>query len=113
VRTLQRQVQDLSRQLDQARLQTSRPGLENGIAPPSALVAASPAWVDAAKWRRLASGMGELEVIATLGTPTSTREVNGARELFYAVDIGPAAFLAGSVLMRDHKVVEVRIPTLK
>jgi hypothetical protein len=113
VRTLQRQVQDLSRQVDQSRLQSSRPAVESGISPPSPLVAAAPAWVDAAKWQRLKSGMGEFEVFAILGTPTSTREVNGVRELFYAVDIGSSAFLAGSVQIRDHKVVEVKIPTLK
>src|SRR3954469_11965698 len=76
VRTLQREMQDLSRQLGQARLQITRPGPENGISPPSPLVAASPAWVDAAKWKQLKSGMGELEVMSTLGTPTTTREVN-------------------------------------
>ena len=113
VRTLQRDLQNLSRQIEQMRLQTTRPVLESGVAPPAPLMAGAPPWVDAAKWKQLKTGMSELEVIGTLGVPTSTREANGTRELLYAIDIGPTAFLAGGVVIRDRVVVEVRTPKLQ
>ena len=113
VRTLQRDLQSVSRQIEQMRLQTTRPGLDTSVAPPALLIAAAPSWVDAGKWKQLKTGMSELEVIGTLGVPTSTRETNGTRELLYAIEIGPTAFLAGSVVFRDRQVVEVRTPKLQ
>jgi hypothetical protein len=111
VRNLQREVQNLSRQIDQLRLQTTRPSAD-GRLPPTPVTDTS-GWLDASKWKKLRPGMSELEVITTLGAPTSTRERDGAQELLYAMEIGSAAFLGGSVLLRDHKVVEVQAPTLK
>jgi hypothetical protein len=115
VRTLQRDLQNLSRQIEQVRLQTTRPGADGRPPPPAPALAAadSPAWLDAAKWQRLRSGMSELEVISALGPPSSIREQSGTRELLYAMEIGSSAFLGGSVRLRDRAVVEVRIPTLK
>lgn len=113
VRTLQRDLQNLSRQVDQLRLQTTRPNADGRLPPPPPPVADTSGWLDAAKWKKLRPGMSELEVITALGVPTSTRERDGARELFYAMEIGTAAFLGGSVVLRDRKVVEVRVPTLK
>ena len=112
VRNLQREVQNLARQLDQVRLQTTRPGTDVRPPPPPPVIDAS-GWLDAAKWKKLRPGMSELEVISTLGPPTSTRERDGARELFYAMEIGSSAFLGGSVVLRDRKVVEVQAPVLK
>ena len=57
--------------------------------------------------------MGELEVIQLLGPPTSMRDENGARVLFYAMEIGPSGFLSGSVVVRDRTVAEVRKPELQ
>jgi hypothetical protein len=111
VRTLQREVQNLSRQIDQLRLQTTRPSADGRLPPPP--VTDSSGWLDAAKWKKLRPGMSELDVISTLGTPTSTRERDGAHEMLYATEIGSSAFLGGSVLLRDRKVVEVQVPTLK
>jgi hypothetical protein len=72
-----------------------------------------PRWVDPALWKRLRTGMSELDVISTLGPPTSMRDEDGARVLFYAMEIGPADFLGGSVKLRDRSVVEVRQPSLQ
>ncbi len=115
VRTLRTELQNLSRQIEQLRLQNTRPDVD-GRPPPPALALdtpSAPAWLDAAKWQRLRTGMSELEVITALGAPSSIREQNGTRELLYAMEIGSSAFLSGSVRLRDRAVVEVRIPTLK
>jgi hypothetical protein len=113
VRNLQREVQNLARQIDQLRLQTTRPGSDGRLPPPPPVIVDSSGWLDAAKWKKLRPGMNELEVISTLGPPTSIRERDGARELLYAMEIGTSAFLGGSVVLRDRKVVEVQVPTLK
>lgn len=52
-------------------------------------------------------------MIASLGPPTSMREENGARVLYYAREIGAAGFLGGSVVLRNRAVAEVRAPTLQ
>ncbi len=113
VRALQRDMLALTRQIQQLQLQTSRPGTGDRAPPPPAPIDTGTGWVDAAKWRRVRTGMSELDVIGLLGPPTSTREENGTRELLYAMEIGTSAFLAGSVLMRDRAVIEVRVPALK
>lgn len=113
VRNLQREVQNLARQIDQLRLQTTRPGSDGRLPPPRPVITDTSGWLDAAKWKKVRPGMNELEVISALGPPTSIRERDGARELLYAMEIGTSAFLGGSVLLRDRKVVEVQVPTLK
>ncbi|HEX6398073.1 MAG TPA: hypothetical protein VFZ95_11660 [Steroidobacteraceae bacterium] len=113
VRNLQRDVQNLSRQIDQLRLQTTRPGSDGRPPPPPPTVTDTSGWLDAAKWKKVRPGMSELEVISLLGVPTSTRERDGARELLYAMEIGTEAFLGGSVVLRDRKVADVQMPTLK
>jgi hypothetical protein len=114
VRHLHRQVQTLSRRVDEL----SRPGRHvdraRAARPASApLSPASDEWLSAARWQRLRPGMGELEVIEALGPPTSMREENGARVLFYAMELGASGFLSGSVTMRNRVVEEVRIPSLQ
>ncbi|HEY1229895.1 MAG TPA: hypothetical protein VGF26_21490, partial [Ramlibacter sp.] len=84
VRTLQRDFQNLSRQIDQLRLQTTRPGSEGRAPPPPPPLTDTSGWLDAAKWKKLRPGMSELDVISLLGAPTSTREREGAHELLYA-----------------------------
>ncbi len=113
VRNLQRQVMMLSRQVDEMR---TRPGTVAPAERPAAAaesVADPSQWLDAAKWKRLRPGMSELEVMGTLGPPTSMREENGARVLYYALEIGSSGYLGGSVTMRDRVVVEVREPALR
>ena len=113
VRNLQRQVQALSRQMDELRTRPDRlepqPAARSGAALPADL----PRWVDASLWRRLRSGMSELEVISALGPPTSMREESGASVLLYAMEIGSTGFLGGSVKLRQRTVVEVLPPTLQ
>ena len=112
VRNLQRQVQALSRQLDELRTRPQRPTAP--ALPASESKAADPGkWMDAAKWRRVRPGMSEFEVIELLGAPTSMREEGGTRVLLYAMEIGDSGFLGGSVTLRDRKVSEVRQPVLQ
>ena len=117
VRNLQRQVQTLSRQVDELRTQPDRlaPGSFPPVraAPAAASAASLPRWVDAALWRRLRTGMSEIEVIGTLGPPNSMRDEEGTRVLLYAMEVGSTGFLGGSVKFRQRVVVEVLQPTLQ
>jgi len=112
VRNLQRQMQSLTWQVDQLRTPTSPPAtLPPAVRAP--VSGALPRWVDASKWRQLRRGMSELDVIASLGPPTSMRDEEGGRTLLYAMEIGDNGFLGGSVKMRDRAVVEVHQPVLQ
>lgn len=115
VRNLDRQVQTLTRQLDELKQQSARAGDRSSAAPraPTSAAASSTAWLEAARWDRVRPGMGELEVIEILGPPTSMRQDGDARVLLYAMEIGSAGFLSGSVELRDRKVSEVLKPSLK
>lgn len=110
VRRLQQQVQTMSRRIDQLeRPVPSTPAQQ----PRAAAPAPSPdAWIDAGKWKKLRVGMSELEVVSLLGPPTSMRDADGARVLFYALEIGASGFLGGSVKFRDRAVAEVQQPVL-
>ena len=112
VRNLHRQVDQLSRQVDRLATRPDRPRAA-GAAAERPAAADSTQWLDAARWKKIAPGMSELDVIATLGPPTSMRAADGARQLFYALEIGASGFLGGSVVVRDRVVVEVRSPTLQ
>lgn len=115
VRNLERQVQTLTRQLDELKQQSARVGERSSTAPRSSATpaATSGEWLEAARWNRVRSGMGELEVINILGPPTSMRQEGEVRVLLYAMEIGSAGFLSGSVQLRDRKVSEVSKPTLR
>jgi len=114
VRNLQRQVQVLSRQMDELRTRpvrlASKPATGTAVATSAADL---PQWVDSSRWRAIRNGMSELEVIGSLGAPTSVREEDGASVLLYAMEIGASGFLGGSVKLRQHAVVEVIRPTLQ
>jgi hypothetical protein len=115
VRNLQRQVQALTRQVDELRTRPDR--LPRAVSTPDDSSGKSgtglPQWVDARRWRQLRPGMSELEVISSLGPPNTIRDEDGARVLFYAMEIGPSRFLGGSVKLRQRAVVEVLSPTLQ
>jgi hypothetical protein len=117
IRNLQRQVQVLTRQVDELRTRPSRPdALSSRAAPANARDMTSedlPRWVDAALWRNLRPGMSELAVISSLGPPNSMREEEGVRVLLYAMEIGASGFLGGSVKLRERAVVEVVAPALQ
>jgi hypothetical protein len=57
--------------------------------------------------------MSELDVIGELGPPTSMRGAAAQRVLLYAIELGPSAFLAGSVTLRDGAVVAIEMPVLR
>ena len=115
VRNLQRQVQTLTREMNELRTRPERLDVKANAtgAAPAAVSEDLPRWVDASRWRRLRAGMSEIEVIGSLGAPTSMREEGGARVLLYAMEIGGSGFLGGSVMLRERAVVEVKTPTLQ
>jgi hypothetical protein len=111
VRNLQRQVMTLTRRVDDVTTRADRLAAPRNSA--SVPVVSSTAWIDAGKWRRLRTGMSELDVIGLLGPPTGMREVEGSRVLFYALEIGSSGFLGGSVKFRDRAVAEIQQPVLQ
>lgn len=115
VRNLERQVQDLSRQLAELQQRDSRSDDQRVPAPRPAAQPPSSQWLDATNWNRVRAGMSELEVISTLGPPTSLRGADdgGSRTLIYAMEIGSSGFLSGSVQLKDRRVTEVQKPVLK
>ena len=112
VRNLHRQVDQLSRQVEDLRTRPDRPR-SPGAAPAMAAPVMSTQWVDAGLWKKIRPGMSELEVVGTLGPPTTMREEGGTRTLLYALEIGSSGFLGGSVVFHDRAVVDVRQPTLQ
>jgi hypothetical protein len=116
VRNLEREVQTLTRQLDELKQQSSR-AVDHGapLTRPSMAPAAasSTAWLEAARWARIRTGMSELEVIDILGPPTTMRQEGDARVLLYAMEIGSSGFLGGNVEFRDRAVTAVNKPVLK
>jgi hypothetical protein len=116
VRNLERQVQTLTRQLDEQRQQLSRSG-DRGLpathASSAPAGASSTAWLEAARWNRVRTGMSELEVIDVLGPPASTRQEGDTRVLLYAMEIGSSGFLGGNVEFRDGAVSAINKPVLR
>lgn len=85
-----------------------------GAATPPPGPNALPSWTNSADWDRIRPGMPELDVIHILGVPNTLRDAgNGRMTIFYAVEIGTARFLSGTVTLADHRVVEVQKPTLR
>lgn len=111
VRNLERQVQTLTRQLDELRQRDRTPSAPRAAAAPAA--SNSTSWLEAARWERVRVGMSELEVINVLGPPTSMRQEGGARVLLYAMEIGASGFLSGNVELRDRAVSAINKPVLK
>ena len=115
VRRLEQQVRDLSREVADLRRQSGAPSVSAPREQEPVASTSSPLWLQAKNWQRLRVGMSELEVVAALGPPTSTRPAaDGAgRILFYALEIDSGSFLGGSVELRDRRVVEINTPVLK
>jgi hypothetical protein len=122
VRQLESEVQRLQRELDaqSRRLQMLEQAAR--IVPPlvpsapvSAAENSSPAWLVATIWDRIKPGMKAQDVIAILGRPTSARYTDDGkiRVLFYAMEIGATALLAGNIRVDDTGVVEINRPVLK
>ena len=115
VRKLEQQVRDLSRQIAELRRDATWSDLTPAPATrEQAATSGPPQWLNANNWQRLRIGMTELQVIDTLGPPTSMRsDAENTRTLFYALEIGTGNFLSGSVQLRDREVVEISTPVLK
>jgi len=111
IRDLKRNVQTLTRQIEELRRMPASPGVRRD--PLAASTPTSTAWIDLAKWNRLRPGMNEMEVISALGPPTTMRDADGAKVLRYALEIGSGGFLTGSVTLRDRVVVDIRKPELQ
>jgi hypothetical protein len=111
IRDLKRQVQTLTRQIEELRRLPASPGVRRAPSSPTAV--ASTAWVDLPKWNQLRPGMTEMDVLSALGPPTTMRDENGAKVLRYALEISSGGFLSGSVTLRDRVVVEVQKPQLQ
>jgi outer membrane murein-binding lipoprotein Lpp len=116
VLNLQREVSALSQQLDELRRQIAltdkQPAVSLGSTASSPLAPANKLWLDAARWKQVKAGMGELDVIGLLGPPASTRVENQVRLLLYGMEIG-GGFLAGNVALRDRVVIKVEVPVLR
>jgi hypothetical protein len=113
VRDLQRQLQALSRLIDSRNAAPPAAVSARSAAPAVATQVSTAPWVDAAKWRKLQPGMGELEVLSILGSPTAMRAEGNDRVLLYALEIGASGFLGGSVRLRERSVVSVQQPVLQ
>jgi hypothetical protein len=114
IRRLQLQMQEQARQIEALRARLVQPNVlpDARQSSPSSSTP-STTWIDASKWMQVMPGMSELEVIALLGPPTSMRSEGAQRVLLYAMEIGAAGFLGGSVTLRERSVVEVQVPQLK
>jgi len=112
IRDLKRQVQTLTRQIEELRRLPASPSAGREL-PLSPNASASTTWVDLSRWNRLRPGMSEMEVLSSLGPPTTMRDENGAKVLRYALEISSGGFLSGSVTLRDRVVVDVRKPSLQ
>ncbi len=117
MRTLQREVSMQSERINRLESSARMPGA--GSAPPVTVAPraadSSPAWLVNTNWDKLRTGMKELDVIALLGRPTSVRTDENAktRTMFYALELGPNAFLTGHVTFGDAGVAEINRPTLR
>ena len=117
VRRLAREIGSLTRRLD---------ALEPGLRPltaaaetpvvgrPSSMTNRSAAWMTISNWDRVKPGMTPTQVVEILGPPNTVRDArDGTRTLFYAVELGPTAILAGNVRSNEQGVVEVTKPVLR
>ena len=122
---LEQQVLELERKVDELSRDLASLQQRNGMATAAKVSDPRPAtndgatdaikWLSVAKWKRVHVGMSELDVIDALGPPTTLRgsSVAGASTLFYALELGPGAFLSGSVRFEKRAVVEVDPPVLR
>ncbi len=113
IRTLEREVRELSRRVDQ--LQQPQMPAERTPGMTRRSTAPDPsAWIAPEKWDRVRSGMTAQQVILVLGTPVSMRtDDEGVQTLFYTLPIGDGGFLTGTIRLRDDQVLDVQKPVLK
>jgi hypothetical protein len=108
---LHRLLREYDRRIDQLEQQRFRaPTQLPGRAPPG-----SDKWLTPANWDKVRPGMSEQQVLEVLGYPTSVRqtETDGAKTLFYTMQVGPSGFLSGRVVIAGDAVREVERPVLR
>lgn len=116
IRTLQREVRELARRVDQLQqARSAAPAPSSGTRLTTAPDPDPSAWIAPEKWDRIHPGMSAQEVILVLGTPVSMRSEGSpaTRTLFYTLPIGDGGFLTGTVRLQDDKVLDVQRPALK
>ncbi len=116
IRSLERQVRELTRRVDQLQQAQGTPaGPASGIRLATAPDPDPSAWIAPEKWDRIRAGMTAQQVILVLGTPVSMRSEGNpsTQTLFYTLPIGDGGFLTGTVRLRDDEVLEVQRPVLK
>lgn len=116
VRTLEREVRELTRRLDQLQQAQRAPAAPPGVTRRTTAPDPDPsAWLAPEKWDKVTPGMTAQQVILVLGTPVSLRpgDAPGSQTLFYTLPIGDTGFLTGTVRLQGDKVAEVRRPELR
>jgi hypothetical protein len=113
VQQLRRELMAQSRRIDELERLAGRGGIRETAVTAVPVSPVLPPWLVAANWERVRTGMSEAEVRQALGTPTSVREGAAGKVFFYALEVAPEAFLAGSVEIADGKVAEVKKPVLR
>lgn len=116
VRDLKRQVEQLSQRIEQLERSPATPATD-GTATPNHLRPATPnaPWYSLENWQKVHLGTTEDEARTILGTPTTVRDTQtpGERQLFYARELKADSFLSGYLKVKDHRVTEIQVPTLK
>jgi outer membrane murein-binding lipoprotein Lpp len=116
VRTLEREVRELTRRLDQLQQAQRAPAAPPGVTRRTTAPDPDPsAWLTPEKWDKVTPGMTAQQVILVLGTPVSLRpgDAPGSQTLFYTLPIGDTGFLTGTVRLQGDRVAEVRRPELR
>ena len=116
VRTLEREVRELSRRLDQVQQPPRAAAPGSGVTRRSTAPDPFPgAWLNPDKWDKVNKGMTAQQVILVLGTPVSLRpgDSPGTQTLFYTLPIGDTGFLTGTIKLQGDRVLEVRKPELR
>ena len=112
---LQREIDTQNQRIERLESSARTPGSSPPVVVTPRAADSSPAWLVSTNWDKLRTGMKELEVIALLGRPTSVRSDDSANThtMLYAMELGPNAFLTGSVRFGDAGVAEINRPTLR
>jgi hypothetical protein len=115
---LHRLLREYDRRIDQLEQQrfrapTQLPGRSADA--PAGAPPGSDKWLTPANWDKVRPGMSEQQVLEVLGYPTSVRqtETDGAKTLFYTMQVGPSGFLSGRVVIAGDAVREVERPVLR
>jgi hypothetical protein len=116
VRSLEREVRELTRRLDQLQQAQTATAATPTVTRRSTVADPDPSrWMAPEKWEQVRPGMTAQEVILVLGAPVAMRPGGrpGMHTLFYTLPIGDGGFLTGAVRMQNDRVLDVEKPVLK